>query len=56
MKLTQQDDKVHFTIADATFGEIKLIRDALKTHAKSGAAAAGKLAGEIEAALDTMAV
>jgi hypothetical protein len=56
MKLTQQENKVNFTISDATFAEIKLIRDALKTHAKSGSAAAGKLAGEIESALDSMAI
>lgn len=56
MQLTQQEDKVHFTISDASFGEIKMIRDALKTHAKTGAAAAAKLAAEIEAGLDSMQV
>jgi|JI10StandDraft_1071094.scaffolds.fasta_scaffold1127834_1 hypothetical protein len=56
MKLTQQEDKVHFTISGASFGEIKMIRDALKAHAKGGAAAAAKMAAEIEAALDSMQV
>lgn len=56
MKLTQQENKTLFTINDATFAEIKLVRDALKAFAKGGSTQAAKLAGEIEAGLDSMQV
>lgn len=56
MKLAQQPDKQNFSATDISFSELKTIRDACKAHAKSGSAAAGKIAAEIETLLESAVI
>lgn len=52
MKFVQEADKLHFTLNDLSFTDIKTLRDALKAFAKGGSTQAAKLVAEIEAGLD----
>jgi hypothetical protein len=45
-----------FSLSEMNFSEIKTIRDACKLYAKNGAAAAGKIAEQIEKALENVAI
>lgn len=56
MKFLQEADKVHFTLSELSFADVKTLRDALKGHAKGGSTQAVKLAAEIEAGLEKIQV